>query len=474
MKRLILIAIVFCLLFSRFTGQAFAAVCKEGCEIEGITFCLHRKPCEPINEALIKAAKICRERGLESSRPITRLLFVDIFTRVLRLEKEFPEDIGEKSDEERYAIETQVLAKRDIAVLLDTRAKDPLTKEELTEVLKKVIIEDSIVSNGNKNQTFELRNSGFEVYDMNLFVDEGSGERLWNRRQNFSESNPSSADYVVKLDSCNNATLYFGDGIKGKIPKAGSKIRTSFRILGKEGELITPCDIVELFSNQKLARAIKNTYNPSRPLTKANFVDLYIRTMGLSGMLPRETSRLSEEELYKLQTDLLYRRGITVFANTNPKAFLTKEELGNVLYNMPVEELLGLSNGKPDQVFELNNSGFEIYDFHLFVDEGAGYEEWARKVSFQESSPMDKDYLIKIDADNYAKVFLGDNTKGKTPVLNSPIKVHYRLYAPSALITEDDILCVLVPPRVEAYEPPPPPPDFPPPHDGYEDPGTHI
>ncbi len=474
MKRLILAVIVFCLMFDRFTGRAFAVVCKEGCEIEGVTLCLHREPCEPINEALIKATKVCRERVLESFRPIDRLLFVDILTRVLRLEKELPPDIEALNDGERYNIEAQVLAKRDIKTFLNTMPKDPLTKEELTEVLKKVAIEEFIISNGKKGQLLELKNASLIIYDIRLFVDEGKGEELWNRKDTFSESDKDDKVYVVKVDNCNNATVYFGDNIKGSVPAAGAKIKIVFKVFGKEGELITPCDIVEIFSNPKIARAIKNTYNPSRPLTKANFVDLYIKTMGLSRMLPRDAGRLSLEELYRRQTELLSRRGITVFVGTRPGELLTREELGGILYNLPVEELLGISSGKPGQIFELKNAGFEIYDLRLFVDEGVGYEEWKRAVFFQESAATDKDYLIKMDADNYAKIYFGDNFKGKVPNLNSPIKAHYRLYAPSTLLTEDDILCVLVPPRPEAYEPPPSPPDFPSPHDGYEDPATHI
>lgn len=473
-KRLILVAIVFCLFFDRFTGRALAAVCKEGCAIEGIGFCLHREPCEPINEALLRAARVCREGGFESVRPITRLLFVDILTRALRLDREFPPDIAEKSDEERYVIEAQVLAKRDIRIFLNTKAKDPLTKEELTEVLKRVEIEVARTSNGRKGQNFELNNVGFVIYDIKLFVDEAKGWRLWSRKDNFNKSKQDSEEYVAKVDPCNNVTVYFGDGIKGKIPPQGSNIKVSFRIFGKEAELVTPCDVVELFTNPRIARAIKNSYNPSRPLTKANFVDLYIKTMNLGRMLPADINRLSTAELYRLQTELLSKRGITVFIGTEPDELLTRQELGAILYYMPVDELLGLSSGKPDQVFELKNAGFEIYDLHLFVNEGAGYEEWNRRVSFRESKASDRDYLVKIDADNYAKVHFGDNMKGKVPNIDSPIKIRYRLYAPLALITEDDILCVLVPPRPEAYEPPPPPPDFPEPHDGYDDPATHI
>ena len=69
---------------------------------------------------------------------------------------------------------------------------------------------------------------------------------------------------------------------------------------------------------------------------------------------------------------------------------------------------------------------------------------------------------------------LGMKPGGGIPNLIKALK--YRLYAPTAMFTEDDIICVLgkLRPVAEAYEPPTSPFEFPEPTDGYDDPATHI
>jgi hypothetical protein len=216
--------------------------------------------------------------------------------------------------------------------------------------------------------------------------------------------------------------------------------------------------------------------NPSRPLTKANFADLLIRTMHLENRLPADYNKLSAERLYLLESEVLSKNGINIFTGTDPDELLTREELARVLYDRPVVELLGVSNGTENQFFKLNNAGFVIYDLHVYVNEGASDEEWIRKGDLMESSSQSKDYAVKIDSGNYASIYFGDGKKGRIPPANSSIKTSYRLYAPLGMISEDDIIYALgrLKPVAEAYEPPPGPPDFPPPTDGYDDPATHI
>src|SRR3989338_7935413 len=153
-----------------------------------------------------------------------------------------------------------------------------------------------------------------------------------------------------------------------------------------------------LLSNPAITKSLKDKYNPARPLTKANFADLLIRSMRIQKKLPSNYADLAPEKLYLLETQLLSKNGITIFTGSRPSDLITREELARVLYNYPVVEIIGKSNGKENQRFELNNAGFVIYDLHAYVNEGAKDEEWNKKNNFIESSSASKDYVAKLDS----------------------------------------------------------------------------
>jgi len=477
MKKIYLSTLFIFLSIFVITGNcAYAEVCKT-CRTNDGVICLERGPCEPASDALEQAARDCRSGGPSMYEPVTKLVFLDIFSQVLRLDRELPGVIEQLSYKQRYELESKLLAEKGINTFMGTNPEDPFTREELTATLKSVNIEDDLgLSTGLSNQSFSLHNEKLVVYDPVLYVDEGNGFELWERKINFSESLGGDRYYVAKIDDCDNARIVFGDNQNGKVPGAGARVKAGYKILGRNDDTVTECEVVMLLSNPAIVKSLKDKYNPARPLTKANFADLLIDSMRLQKKLPSDYAKLTPQELYLLQTELLSRSGVNIFTGSRPGDMLTREELARVLYNYPVVEIIGNSNGQENQRFELNNAGFVIYDLHAYINEGAKDEEWNKKNNFIESSSASKDYVAKLDSGNYASINFGDGKQGKIPAPNSPIKVTYRLYSPLALLTEDDIMCVLgkLAPVAEAYEPPPGPPDFPPPTDGYEDPATHI
>jgi hypothetical protein len=395
----------------------------------------------------------------------------------LRIDRELPGAISQLSDKQRYELESRLVAEKGINMFIGTNPGAPLTREELVNILKSVEIEDDLgLSTGLANQSFNLNNEKLVVYDPALYVDEGKGFESWERKSNLIQSSGNDKHYVAKIDDCDNARVVFGDGQKGKIPNAGSRLKAGYKVMGRQDDIVTKCEIVMLLSNPDITKSLKDRYNPARPLTKANFADLLIRSMRIQNKLPSNYANLAPEKLYLLETQLLSKNGITIFTGSRPYDLITREELARVLYNYPVVEIIGNSSGKENQRFELNNAGFAIYDLHAYVNEGAKDEEWNKRNNFIESSSLSKDYVVKLGSGNYASIYFGDGKKGRIPVVNSPVKVSYRLYSPLTLLTEDDIMCVLgkLTPVPEAYEPPPGPPEFPPPTDGYDDPATHI
>ncbi|MBU1147431.1 MAG: hypothetical protein KKD11_03685 [Candidatus Omnitrophica bacterium] len=480
MRKIVSVIIIFSILTiasASAMAKQDADVCRTRCRIDEGVICLERDPCAPENEYLLKTAKDCREEPVAKYMPITKLLFVDILSQVIRLDKEFAQNVDRLTDEERYILKAELLERKGIDIFVGTKPLSPLTREELAAVLKNITIEKYLgLSSGLPGQMFDLKNDEFIVYDVEIYADEGKGFEAWERKKTFEESESGAKHYVAKLDSCDAAMVVFGDNEKGKIPETGSRLKTVYKFFGRDDEMVTECEVAMLLSDPDVARALKDKYNPSRLLTKANFVDLLIKTRHIENQLPRNYVVLTEDEIYRLQTEILWKHGIDIFVGTDPDELLTREELARVLYDSPVQEIIGISDGSQGQSFELKNAGFIIYDLHTYVDEGSGYEEWYKKESFFESSLASEDYLVRLDSGNYASVYFGDDKQGKIPAVNSPIRVTYRLYAPVAMITEDDIICVLgrIVPVAETYIPPMPPPEFPPPTDGYDDPASHY
>jgi len=479
MKKVYLLSI-FCIFYIGLIAinEACAGVCKTGCRANEGVICLERGPCEPANDALENAARECREGGPSMYEPVTKLTFLDIFSQVLRLDRDLPGTIDNLSYRQRYELESRLLAGKGIDMFVGTNPEDYFTRDELIAALKPVNIEDDLgLSTGLESQSFDLHNEKLVVYDPALYVDEGRGFELWQRKENFRQSLGNEKHYVAKIDDCNNARIVFGDNKNGKIPDVGARLKAGYKIMGRRDEVVTKCEIVMLLSNPVIAKSLKDKYNPARPLTKATFADLLVKAMRLQKSLSSSYSNLSSEELYLLQAELLSKNGINIFEGARSSDLITREELARILYNYPVIEDVRFSSGGENQRFELNNAGFSIYDLHVYVNEGAKDEEWARKNNFIDSSSASKNYVVKLDSGNYASLYFGNGKQGKIPGRDSAVKVVYRLYAPLALLTEDDILCVLgkMVPVAEAYEPPPPPPfDFNPPTDGFDDPATHI
>lgn len=474
---LLILFFIVCIIGKAYAEKAPVGICKTNCRANEGVICLERKPCEPINNALEDAARDCRLGGPSMYENVTKLTFLDIFSQVLRIDRELPGTLSQLSDKQRYELESRLLAGKGINMFVGANPKEPFTRDELIVVLKSVGIEDDLgLSTGLSNQAFNLNNEKLVVYDPVLYVDEGKGFELWQRKENFSQSMGKEKHYVAKIDDCNNARIVFGDNQKGKIPAVGSRLKAEYKILGRQDDTVTKCEIAMLLSNPAIVKSLKDKYNPSRPLTKENFADLLIRAMHLQRKLPSNYANMSPEKKYLIETELLSKNGINIFTGSRPSDSITREELARVLYKYPVVEILGASTGKGNQRFELNNAGFAIYDLHTYVNEGARDEEWSKKNNFIESSSLSKDYAIKLDSGNYASIYFGDGKQGKIPAPNSSIKVSYRLYSPLTLLTEDDIMCVFgkLVPVAEAYEPPPGPPDFPPPTDGFDEPATHI
>jgi len=101
------------------------------------------------------------------------------------------------------------------------------------------------------------------------------------------------------------------------------------------------------------------------------------------------------------------------------------------------DELLGVSDGSPNQKFLLAHSGLILRslgkgqeinrDIILITELGATIEEWTLQESLAFGRENQKDFVIEIDEDDRAAVIFGDGAFGAIPLHGASIKVTYRV-----------------------------------------------
>lgn len=90
-------------------------------------------------------------------------------------------------------------------------------------------------------------------------------------------------------------------------------------------------------------------------------------------------------------------------------------------------EVLGLSDGTPAQVFRLLQSPAIEQTVRVFVDEGAGPLEWMFFEHLIDAPPTAVAYTTRTDAFGRTSVYFGDDVNGRVPFNGSSITVTYRV-----------------------------------------------
>ena len=90
-------------------------------------------------------------------------------------------------------------------------------------------------SSGAPLQSFQLNYTQVLIDSIQLYVNEGKGNVLWKRVDNFVDSDENSLAYLVSVDDFDRCTISFGNGIKGKIPVSyANGITANYRVGGGE------------------------------------------------------------------------------------------------------------------------------------------------------------------------------------------------------------------------------------------------
>jgi hypothetical protein len=105
---------------------------------------------------------------------------------------------------------------------------------------------------------------------------------------------------------------------------------------------------------------------------------------------------------------------------------LRSENLANPAFvNDVAGELVGSSNGIPNQSFVLSENQVVDGSVTVFVQNGDTYEPWTSIKHLSDAGPADAVYQIAIDEDNFVYINFGDGISGVIPNALSAIKVQY-------------------------------------------------
>lgn len=91
------------------------------------------------------------------------------------------------------------------------------------------------------------------------------------------------------------------------------------------------------------------------------------------------------------------------------------------------DEILGYSDGSPNQVFQLAQPRLLRDSLKLSVETSEPNNEWTLKDNLIYSRQDDKDYVIKIDENDIAWIYFGDRIYGKIPDKENRIIATYRV-----------------------------------------------
>ena len=133
-------------------------------------------------------------------------------------------------------------------------------------------------SSGAPLQSFKLNYTNVLVDTLELYVNEGDGQKLWKRVDSFLESDETSRVYTISVDEFDICTIEFGNGLKGRIPSPYSNgISANYRVGGGEAgnvgiNIITELDtgVAHVASTFNLESIVKGHEKESLESIKEN------------------------------------------------------------------------------------------------------------------------------------------------------------------------------------------------------------
>lgn len=114
-------------------------------------------------------------------------------------------------------------------------------------------------SSGAPLQTFQMNYPEVLIDSIELYINEGDGQKLWTRVDSFLDADETSRVYTCSVDEFDVCTVEFGNGFKGKIPSAyPNGIIANYRTGGGEVGNVSANIITELDTS---VAHVESTFN---------------------------------------------------------------------------------------------------------------------------------------------------------------------------------------------------------------------
>jgi uncharacterized phage protein gp47/JayE len=115
------------------------------------------------------------------------------------------------------------------------------------------------------------------------------------------------------------------------------------------------------------------------------------------------------------------------------------------------DEILGESDGSPNQVFQLAQPKMLRDSLRLLVEDGNQVDEWLPRENLIYSRSMDNHFIIRIDENDVTRVVFGDGIYGQVPGKNAAIIATYRVGGGvHGNVTEDRITVIANAPQLQS------------------------
>jgi hypothetical protein len=88
-------------------------------------------------------------------------------------------------------------------------------------------------------------------------------------------------------------------------------------------------------------------------------------------------------------------------------------------------ELLGTSDGSPNQTFMLKNNQVVDGSIALYVQDGTYYQQWTQVQNLTDYGPTSPVFSVTTDSNDFATIVFGDGISGVIPPKSYPIKADY-------------------------------------------------
>lgn len=204
----------------------------------------------------------------------------------------------------------------------------------------------------------------------------------------------------------------------------------------EEGDLVTITAVNPVgynLTNQVVTSVTSTTFTIAGTVTTT-----YVSggAVGKSFVIPQGTQVSGNVVIDELVEDVIFTtiEEVTVPPNGDIQAWAEHgENVALRAENIAVNssdisgELLGTSDGLPNQIFVLSENEVVEDTIEVYVQSGDVYELWENVNQLTDFGPFDAVYSTQLDENNFVYVVFGDGVSGFIPNATSSIKVVYRV-----------------------------------------------